>query len=132
MPLIDLLRLHTLGPFRVEELTEADEHGFAVDDVNIETADGLTTICAVAAGLPASETNANAERIVACLNACEGIMTKALTRPDSASPHHYSFAGLRETLRTMCKQYRENDTEGLEESIDIIELNILMLDNAHG
>lgn len=72
--------LHTAEPWSIsaEGETDANADGFATGDVRVEGLDGLTVIAEVCAGLPAHETNANARRIIACVNACAGIPTELL------------------------------------------------------
>lgn len=71
---------HSAEPWCIadEGETDADSEGFATGCVRVDCLDGLTVIAEVCAGLPASETNANARRIVACVNACAGIPTELL------------------------------------------------------
>jgi len=68
-----------------------------------------------------------AERIVAALNAIEGISTYALDGI-AIERGSYSLLTLRETLRDMVQQFKDNDTEGLAESMALVEMNVSMLD----
>lgn len=83
---------------------------------------GNDTICEVFCGLD------GAERIAAALNAIEGISTVSLEPPYKTATGGYSLLTLRETLRDMVQQFKDNDTEGLAESMALVEMNISILD----
>lgn len=61
-----------------------------------------------------------AERIAAALNTIEGIYTYALDGI-ATGDQPLSLASLRETLRDMVQQFHNNDTEGLAESMALVD-----------
>jgi len=92
---------------------------------------GNDTICEVFCGHNGSGLTGGlygAERIAAALNAIEGISAVSLEPPYKTATGGYSLLTLRETLRDMVQQFKDNDTEGLEESMALVEMNISILD----
>ena len=92
---------------------------------------GDDTVCDVYCGHNGSGLTGGmygAERIAAALNAIEGISTVSLEPPYAGATGGYSLLMLRETLRDMVQQFKDNDAEGLKESMALVEMNISMLD----
>lgn len=56
----------------------------------------------------------------------KGIPTTSLVCP-LGTPGVFSLVVLRETLRDLVQQYADNDTEGLEESITLVAMNVSLL-----
>lgn len=87
-------------------------------------------ICRVYGGNDADHDRAvsDAQRIAAALNVVRGIPTFALTADTTPGQHSgFSLSTLRETMRDLVQQFAENDTEGLAESIALLEMNVSIL-----
>ena len=70
----------------------------------------------------------DAERIAALLNSARGIPTFAFTGANVPGQHSgFSFVTLRETMRDLVQQFADNDSEGVEQSIALLEMNVSLL-----